>query len=533
MRLAFNKLFSAKGFFMQKRYTSVDRFGLSLLLALGLSSSACTTEESGGNDVSVTPDSGTNTPDSSADVVPDTIQPGSCGTSTPLLVGGQTTGYETCENGALHRTAIQSCENLLPRTTTCEAGTQVHCTTDSDCTDSPYGHCNLQPFDSGCACRYGCTEDSECEAGSICLCGDPVGQCVAASCKSDADCGDGFGCVAYVTMPGCGGTAFTCQTAQDTCASSANCAFNESCGLLDGRLQCVPNNCVIGRPFLVEGDERTASAVARGDWNERGLCPSLVGLTQEQRGVLAEHWTRIGLMEHASVAAFARFTMQLMALGAPPDLLTETQSAMADETRHARQAFALASAYAGELVGPGALSIDGALGCVDLREVLHLTIHEGCIGETVAAVEAAEAAGRAQDPVVKGVLAKITEEEGRHAALAWRTVQWALERAQASGDTTLRAFVEAEFEAATAAARAARPLPVSAADEAWVALGVVGESLRAELRRQALQRVIWPCAQKVLLGLGSGSGLGGGVGGRLGSALGQRDALEQLPGEVA
>lgn len=515
---------------MTRRYVSVDRFGLSLLLALGLSSSACTTEEPNDNDTATNPSDSSGTSGTDADTSPDTIQPGACGVSTPLLVNGQPTGYETCANGALHRADILSCDSTLPRLTTCEpvGGNPSLCSTDSACTASPHGRCDQEPFDGSCYCSYGCTTDSECAEGSICLCGDPVGQCVTASCKSDADCGDGFGCAAYVTSPGCGGTGFACQTAQDTCASNADCGANQSCTFSENRFQCADNNCVIGRPFLVEGDERTACVVERGDWNEQGLCPSLAGLTQEQRGVLAEHWTRIGLMEHASVAAFARFTMQLMALGAPPGLLTETQSAMADETRHARQAFALASAYAGVPVGPGALSMDGALGSVDLREVLHLTIHEGCIGETVAAIEAAEAAGRVQDPVVKGVLARITEEEGRHAALAWRTVQWVLERAQKSGDVGLRAFVEAEFEAATAA-RSASPIPVSAADNAWVALGVVGESLRGELRRQALHRVVWPCAKKVLSGLG----LGDGVGRPLGGALGQLDALEQLPSEVA
>lgn len=69
----------------------------------------------------------------------------------------------------------------------------------------------------------------------------------------------------------------------------------------------------------------------------------------------ADFWTRVGLMEHASVAAFSRFSLQLMALGAPSDLLQKSHEAAADEIRHARDAFALAGHYAGRPVGPGVM----------------------------------------------------------------------------------------------------------------------------------------------------------------------------------
>ena len=148
--------------------------------------------------------------------------------------------------------------------------------------------------------------------------------------------------------------------------------------------------------------------------------------------------------EHASIAAFARFTLQLMSLGAPADLVERSNAATSDETLHAKLAFTIASAYAGRDVGPGRLDVRGALEGGSLEEILINVIREGCIGETVAAVEAAEALEHAVDPMVRDALARISKDELRHADLAWQFVRWAIE----SGDEDLRRVARREFEAA-------------------------------------------------------------------------------------
>jgi hypothetical protein len=137
-------------------------------------------------------------------------------------------------------------------------------------------------------------------------------------------------------------------------------------------------------------------------------------------------------MEHASIAAFARFTLQLLALGAPAELVVASQRAMADETTHARMAFALASAYGEREVGPGALAIDGSLEGDDLDAFVATLLREGCIGETRAAVEAREELAEAPDPVVRAVLETIARDETRHAELAWRTLAWLLSSGRAN-----------------------------------------------------------------------------------------------------
>jgi len=58
-------------------------------------------------------------------------------------------------------------------------------------------------------------------------------------------------------------------------------------------------------------------------------------------------------LEHASIAAFARFSLQLLSLGAPAGLIDDCTRALGDETAHARLCFQLASAYAGRAIGSG------------------------------------------------------------------------------------------------------------------------------------------------------------------------------------
>lgn len=425
--------------------------------------------------------------------------PTPCEGAQPIVALGQDSGYETCEVGWQHRREIVTCASALPRMNTCDdmgAG-GAECTTDADCTAAPHGFCSFGNGElGGCFCNYGCVEDADCASGYVCVCGDPVGYCATADCTSDADCAGDALCSTYITVPGCGGFGYACQTGSDECASDADCPDTHQCTLENGHRVCGEINCVIGRPFLVDGEARVAGVTARRDWCAPGLAPAVQGLSSPERDELAAEWASCARMEHASIAAFARFAMQLLSLGAPADLLASTHSAMADETEHARACFALASAYAGAPVGPGPLSLEGALaGGDEAAEVVRLAILEGCIGETVAAVEAAEAASRASDPVVAAVLAKIADDETRHAELAWRFVRWAIGR-----DAALAGVAKEAFAAALAGERARPAHGTAAADEAWLRHGVARGTVKAEIRRRVLEVVVAPAARSLLAG---------------------------------
>jgi hypothetical protein len=68
---------------------------------------------------------------------------------------------------------------------------------------------------------------------------------------------------------------------------------------------------------------------------------------------LADQWRENGKTEHASVAAFARLTLDLMALGAPPVLIAAANRDALDEIRHTELCFSIARALDGQSVSPG------------------------------------------------------------------------------------------------------------------------------------------------------------------------------------
>lgn len=246
-----------------------------------------------------------------------------------------------------------------------------------------------------------------------------------------------------------------------------------------------------GRPLLVGGQER-AAGLGAGEWPGIGdFDPS--GLAAELRARLSNEWARDALFEHASVASFSRFSLHLMAVAAPPDLLHDAHRAAIDEVKHARMCFALASAYAGEPLGPGALPLEGdILGSLDLTSIVLATVHEGCIGETLASLEAATVFEIAQEPAVKDVLSHIAEDEGRHAELAWRFVKWALPR----GGDELRRVIRRAFDEAIGAA----PPPMDDDDESRLLAhhGRLTSRGRLRCRREGLLEIIGPASQALL-----------------------------------
>lgn len=259
--------------------------------------------------------------------------------------------------------------------------------------------------------------------------------------------------------------------------------------------------CGKGRPLFVADQARTAAPQARGDWAMTGIAPSVERLSAEARRFLADYWTDAALAEHASVASFARFVLDLSAVGASPELLADASTAMHDEIRHARIAFALAGAYGGTAVGPGPISLQGVTTGQDAEAIVRAAVREGCVEETIAAAEADLAARRATDPAVRSALAEIAEDEARHAVLAWRFVDWAVRR-----DAAMAAVVREELGRALASADAAASvyeaeLPID--DDVASAHGVLPPSVRARLRARCLEHTVAPCARAMIEPAGS------------------------------
>jgi hypothetical protein len=167
---------------------------------------------------------------------------------------------------------------------------------------------------------------------------------------------------------------------------------------------------------------------------------------------------------------------------------------MADETRHAKVCFAIASRYAHRAVGPGALPVERSLGESSLIEIVLNTIREGCLGETIAAVEAGEAAAHACDPTIRGTLSAIGSDETTHAALAWRFVKWAL----GQGDAELRSAVIDEFQRIEADVPRSPSIRMIPADWGLLQNGVVPHPMRGEIRAKTIKEIVMPCARALL-----------------------------------
>lgn len=385
------------------------------------------------------------------------------------------------------------------------------CATDADCTAKPYGRCAESPGLDATYCFYGCRIDADCAENEICVCGPDHGVCSRARCVTDADCEPGALCVGLAMAPGSGcfpsgfqPHEFACRRPEDECFRNADCGAGGSgdeemyCSLGENGRVCEPVP-VCGRPFLVEGHARTAAPCLTSDW-ALPQHPTRDELPRSLRRELAAHYTELGLMEHASIAAFARFMLQLLALGAPAHLVEATERALADETVHARLCFGLASAYAGHDVGPGRLAMDGVFGeshdgPTAWLDVVRCAFAEACIGETLAVADADAALDAARDPAVREALARIRADEGRHAELGFRFVRWALETASPEHRAlALRELSDVlERELSRELVQAAPDTKHSAARLA--AHGVLPASVRAAARRAALFEIVLPCAR--------------------------------------
>lgn len=137
----------------------------------------------------------------------------------------------------------------------------------------------------------------------------------------------------------------------------------------------------------------------------------------------AEAWRRAALNEHASIASFARASMELMAIGAPLELVARTHLAALDEIRHTELSFAIAKELDGKDAHAGAL-LALAPREATIARVAQDTLVEAAIPELIAAREAHVAAERCNVTSIADALRGLSADEARHAELAWDVIAW-------------------------------------------------------------------------------------------------------------
>lgn len=239
---------------------------------------------------------------------------------------------------------------------------------------------------------------------------------------------------------------------------------NGDTGCVYRTVSCCPG----GRPLHDAGGERRAIVASRREgarWTRKPLAPLGAELSPDLRAAIARAWLEDALAEHASVASFARATLELVAVGAPPALLAAHQRAGLQEIRHAERCFALARAYGDQAIDPGpiAIPLPRAGG---LARLACDTFVEGCVAETIGAMLAARALEGATVAGPREALRIIAADEAAHAALAWRTLAWAVNE---GGESVALAVLE------TARTLRAEAMARGAGD-------VLAEGQRAELQ---------------------------------------------------
>jgi hypothetical protein len=202
--------------------------------AIGTSSDAGTTGDGDGD------------PSTSGDGDPSTTGDGD---GEPILQAGtdSPSGFVRCEDGFVHRVEAVEAINPTPADHLgCAAG-RDWCQTGADCVAKPHGACRAEGVGENtrtCDCVYGCATDADCNPGHVCASAGVVGEratCIAATCDTDAACGDGL-CGVSV-YPQCCGVAIRIG-----CADPDDCHVDSDCG----DELCSPNSpqmideCVLG-----------------------------------------------------------------------------------------------------------------------------------------------------------------------------------------------------------------------------------------------------------------------------------------------
>lgn len=204
-------------------------------------------------------------------------------------------------------------------------------------------------------------------------------------------------------------------------------------------------------------------------------------LPDSVRSSLGAEWRDNARKEHASVAAFAQLALDLMAVGAPPDLIAKAHQDALDEVRHAGTCFEVARDIDGIVESPQPfpearvqkrlLTFSRPLA---LSQIALDALVDGVLNEGIAARLLAALAGRCEIPSLAFKLRSMARDESRHAAHSWEIIAWCMQEGGTIVMSALRGAVNSMPRSVCSA------LPAAARAGAWEAWGVQGTAMEAE-----------------------------------------------------
>ncbi len=200
-----------------------------------------------------------------------------------------------------------------------------------------------------------------------------------------------------------------------------------------------------------------------------------------ERAGLAAEWRDNGCKEHASVAAFAQLALDLMAVGAPPELIASVQRDSLDEIGHAGSCFAIARALDGKAVSPAPFPdartqrwLCRRVQRVALTQIALDALVDGVLNEGIAARLLATLSTRCESVQLASILRKMAADESRHAAHSWDVVRFCLDR----GGPVVAAALRGALDGMPGSVCSA--LPERARHGAWTGWGVQSAAMEDE-----------------------------------------------------
>jgi hypothetical protein len=197
----------------------------------------------------------------------------------------------------------------------------------------------------------------------------------------------------------------------------------------------------MGRRHRVGRKTYAAISAPGAGWLLPGEVPDL-GATGEAAAALGAEWRSNALKEHASVAAFSHLALDLMAVGAPRELIQAAQHDALDETDHVAICLSIACAFDGRTEGPAPFPearkqkrLRTRVRDVALAQIALDALADGVLNEGVAARLLAKLSLVAVTPWLAVRLRQMAHDESRHAQHSWDIVLWCLRE----GGETVRA----------------------------------------------------------------------------------------------
>ena len=139
-------------------------------------------------------------------------------------------------------------------------------------------------------------------------------------------------------------------------------------------------------------------------------------------------WSNGVFTEYASAAAFSALTAELLACGAPVDLIAAAADIVVDELFHVE----LSARLTMELGGAVPLAFDLARiapvtspGARPLLRAAEIAVATSCVSESLSVPAMARSRALADEPLIRGVLDVLVADEGPHARLGFWFLEWA------------------------------------------------------------------------------------------------------------